>query len=636
MALQRWLDSPRTTAYASLTTLAIGLFFVFVWAPHPWSWRGIDQYDELARALARGEPFGTTDVPWGYAYFVAVFYRLFPDTPWAAVTAQVIINALVPVLLYRLARPAVGHRVAALSAWIVAIFSFNTIYASTQTSDSICTVLFLGSLLCFVRAHKTSNTWLFAATGVLAGLTPQFRPNMILLPVLVIAGYALFPPRGRRKLRQCTVFVLAMVAMLVPWIVRNYRYTGTIQPTSTHSGIQLWYGTLQVGPYLESRAHNPRAVFASAAFDYTSLEASIIVSADVPCDTRGAHPRLAYRTDGDATLRWVDSRPGRGIRRLFEIPAQAIPTTVYYFFESGGATFPIGGDRAPLIYFVSRDHLGDLDRRHELLDIFDVYRLMRHLAWQEPLPAAERLDLSGDGRIDTVDLSASVAALIPQSANPFAGFAATDSHATLRFADASSLAMPRAFNGRQTGVDVQGNLAGVLVSRHRQFSELMHAGRQLERCPPASEVRVNDVFYRREPHEMRRYTALAFDNIGSDPVAFAQASAYRLVRLFIVRSGSDDQQTTFQFAGSRMIFNVGLILSLSYFTLFLAGVVIAWRERSPFLYALIPIAYVPLTICFVLTNMRYTITVQPLMFVFVAMTMAAMLRLRPPTAATTV
>ena len=67
--------------FASLTTLAIGLFFVFVWAPHPWSWRGIDQYDELARALARGEPFATTDVPWGYAYFVAVFYWLFAEQP---------------------------------------------------------------------------------------------------------------------------------------------------------------------------------------------------------------------------------------------------------------------------------------------------------------------------------------------------------------------------------------------------------------------------------------------------------------------------------------------------------------------------------------------------------------------------
>lgn len=619
LALQRWLDSPRTVAFASLVSLAIGLFFVFVWAPHPWSWRGIDQYDELARALARGEPFGTTDVPWGYAYFVALFYRLFPDAPWAAVTAQVFVNALTPWLLYRLARPAVGHRIAALAAWIVAVFSFNTIYASTQTSDSICTVLFLLSLLCFVHAHNTGRTWAYAAAGMLAGLTPQFRPNMILLPVLVIGGYLLWPPpRSRRRVMHGAVFMAAMIAMLMPWIIRNYRYTGMIQPTSTHSGIQLWYGTLQVGPYLESRAHNPRSNFASAAFDYTSLESSIVISAETPCRPDGGRTRLAYRTSGDPQLRWLDGRSGRGLRRVFEIPAQPAPATIYYFFEDEGATFPAEGDGDPLILFVSHDHLGDLDAGHALLDIFDVYRVMRHLAWAEPLPAAGKLDLTGDGRVDHADLAAITAVLLPRADNAFAGFDSTAAQAVLRLSDGSSMTMPRAFNGKQTGVDLQGELAGALVSRRRRFAEV-HAKAAPQRCPVADEVRINEVFYRKEPHEMRRYTALAFDNISRDPIAFAQASAYRLVRLFIVRSGTGDQQTTFQFAGSRAIFNAGLVLSTAYFALFIAGVIVAWRGRSTFLYALIPIAYVPLTICFVLTNMRYTITVQPLMFVFVAM-----------------
>jgi hypothetical protein len=630
LALQRWLDSPRTVHLASLVTLAIGLFFVFVWAPHPWSWRGIDQYDELARALARGEPFGTTDVPWGYAYFVAIFYRLFPDTPWAAVTAQVFINALVPVLLYRLARPAVGLRIAALAAWIVSIFSFNTIYASTQTSDSICTVLFLLAMLCFVHAHKTSALWAYAAAGVLAGLTPQFRPNMILLPILVIGAYAFWPPRGRKRLVQCVTFMLAMIAMLMPWIIRNYRYTGTIQPTSTHSGVQLWYGTLQVGPYLESRAHNPRFYFASAAFDYTSLERSIFVSVETPCRPDGGNLRLAYRTSRDARLRWLDSRAGNG-RRVFEIPAQETPTTVYYFFANDEATYPAAGERDPLILFVSTDHLGDLDRHHELLDIFDVYRVMRHLAWQEALPAGEKLDLTRDGRVDRADLSAIVAALLPRVNQPFVALDTTMSAATLTFSDGSSLLMPRDFDGRQTGVDLQGELAGTLVSRQRRFHDV-HANTPPMRCAPADEVRINDVFYRKEPHEMRRYTALAFDNIARDPLAFAVASAYRFVRLFIVRAGTGDQQTTFQYRGSEAIFNIGLLLSLTYFALFIAGVAIAWRRRSPFLYALIPVVYVPVTICFVLTNMRYTITVQPLMFVFVAITVAALFRLGGPAA----
>jgi hypothetical protein len=246
--------------------------------------------------------------------------------------------------------------------------------------------------------------------------------------------------------------------------------------------------------------------------------------------------------------------------------------------------------------------------------------MMRALAWNEP----------ADGTIDRDDLAAAVSRLLPQAPNSFAGLDATPRAAVLRFTDGSSLTVPREFRGRQTDLEVVGNLAGALISRHEPVAPpATRAGG----CPVVEDVKVNDVFYRREPHEMRRYTALAFDNISRDPLAFASASAYRMVRLFIIR-GTDDQMTTHQFPLSRLIFQVGLVASLAYFAAFLAGVVIAWRARTPFLYALVPIIYVPLTICFVLTNMRYTITVQPLMFVFVAISVAAVLGLGRPAANT--
>ena len=317
MALQRWLDSPRSITFASLTTLAIGLFFVFVWAPHPWSWRGIDQYDELARALARGEPFGTTDVPWGYAYFVAVFYRLFPEQPVGGGHRAGVHQRAGAVAVYS-AWP--GRRLASASRRSPRgsrRSSRSTPFTPRRrrrTRSARCCSWPRCSVSC--TRTRPRRTWAFVAAGALSGLVPQFRPNMILLPVLVIAGYVFWPrrlasprrtrARSRRRIMQCAIFTLAMIAMLMPWIIRNYRYTGTIQPTSTHSGVQLWYGTLQVGPYLESRAHNPRSIFASAAFDYTSLETPLVISADRTTVVAGTSPRLAYRTDRDPALKWVE------------------------------------------------------------------------------------------------------------------------------------------------------------------------------------------------------------------------------------------------------------------------------------------------------------------------------------------
>jgi hypothetical protein len=131
---------------------------------------------------------------------------------------------------------------------------------------------------------------------------------------------------------------------------------------------------------------------------------------------------------------------------------------------------------------------------------------------------------------------------------------------------------------------------------------------------------------------MRRYSALAFDNIRRDPLAFAWASAYRAMRLFVIQ-GTKNRHTAQQFSRSRVVYAAATIVSVTYALLLLAGMVIAWRRGYAVLLPLALIAYVPLTISAVLTNMRYTITVQPIIFIFIAVALAEMLRRWVPAAA---
>jgi 4-amino-4-deoxy-L-arabinose transferase-like glycosyltransferase len=264
-------------------SLLLGLCFVFVLPPHPWGWRGIDQYHELARALARGEPFGTTDVPWGYAYYVAGFYRLFGEVLWAPLVGQVLLNALVPLLLYHLVRRLSDHRTGVLSAVLVGILSFNTVYASTQSSDSVCTVGFLAMLLCFLKGAESGRIHWFAASGLLAGIVAQFRPNLILFPFVMAGVYLLLPAAFARvasvpaaglpgqpllkRVAHASIHLALVVAALAPWTIRNYRLTGEFLPSSTHGSVQLWYGTLPGKPRAQPaigvrgagvRLHEPR------------------------------------------------------------------------------------------------------------------------------------------------------------------------------------------------------------------------------------------------------------------------------------------------------------------------------------------------------------------------------------------
>jgi hypothetical protein len=651
-ALVRTLDSPYAVRAASALTLVLGYVFIFVWAPHPWSWQGIDAYHELAKSLARGEPFQTTDVPWGYAYYAAFFYRMFGDRIWVPLVVQATLNGAVPFLLYRLVEPLAGRRTATLSALIVGAFSFNTIYASTQSSDTICTVLFLTALLFLAAGIRQQTITPFVLSGLLLGLVPQFRPNMVLLPGVIIVVYLALRPRSARKLGQMAVFAILVLALQMPWIVRNYRLTGLVLPTSTHGGIQLWYGTLQVGEHLESRAHNPRFYFASPAFPYTSLWGRPIVITSVyqTCfDDRSIPTQLIYWTDRDRHPRSVMPAPGwdQAGTTSFEVPGQPNNTVLYYYFTrtrpaAGTApavtvATPTEGARNPYVAFISDDHLGDLDRHDDLVDLFDLVRMLRHIAWQEPLRAADRLDLDHDGRVDQSDLEQILRLMAPAMAerfnSPLLKIESSATAVTLQLGDGSWISVPRDFGGRQTdlSLSLHGEMAPELLSRTRTFTSLPYPPRRSlpGECVPASEVTLNQPFYLGEPHMMQRFMALAMDNIRRDPGAFAAASLYRFVRMFVVR-GTSDLSTAQQFSGSHLVYAVGTVLSIAYLGVFFAGVAIAWRRRSALVLFLIPIVYVPLTICFVLTNMRYTVTVQPLMFAFVAVAIAAALRVDAP------
>lgn len=624
---------------ACACSLAMGLFFILVWAPHPWGWEGFDDYHKLGLLLAGGESFPTTDVPWGYAYYLALFYRVFGNRPLFPLIAQAALNALMPLLVYLFAREEFDQRVATVAALLTGVLSFNTVYASTQTSDAVCNVLFMAALMLFARGRRQSALPFYAAAGVLTGLAAQFRPNLILAPIL-FSTVLVAERRDLVRVGGAVVLIVASVLTLAPWIVRNQRLTGELIPTSTHGGMQLWYGSLQTGPYLKSRVYNPQSVFEDASFPYTSLDrVPLIVTLDVDrdCDwTRQALARvnLVYWTDRDPAPRRIPAALSRPRQVRADMPPSPAPTTYYFYFES---IEPIGKS-SPHVFFVSRDHLGDMDRHDDLLDIFDLVRLLRFNAWHEPVRAANRLDLDGDGRLTETDVRLAVEALSARAVPPYEPPESTRSgvrsesvqidaraeRVDLDLSDGSSVSVPRIWSGRITDIGVTGALAQVLLHSSVPFSWLRSGLDQAPaseipggRCVSTDAVAVNAPFYREQPHMMRRYLALAMDNIRRDPPVYFASVAYRALRVFLVE-GSEDPHTAQQFRGGARIYRIANLVSMVIVVAFVAGVWAGKRRHAAIGLPLVVIAFIPATLGFFLTNMRYSITVQPLLFIFIA------------------
>jgi hypothetical protein len=206
----------------------------------------------------------------------------------------------------------------------------------------------------------------------------------------------------------------------------------------------------------------------------------------------------------------------------------------------------------------------------------------------------------------------------------------TDAEARITLDDGSTIAIPREWRGRITDLAFAGHMAEALLSSTVSMAAI-DADRRIGRLPSAvicaelEGVRVNQVFYRHEPHTMRRYSALAFDNIQRAPMAFVAASVYRAVRVFVI-SGTGDRLTAQQFAASRLVYPAATVASTLYLILLMVGIVCAWRKGDRYVLPLLLIVYVPATIAPVLTNMRYSVTVQPIVFVFIA---RALTTLRP-------
>jgi hypothetical protein len=623
---------------AAGVSLALGLLFVFVRAPHPWGWEGIDHYRELGRALARGEGFPTIDRLWGYPFFLAIFYALFGDRQWIPLVVQVALNATIPLLIFVDARRTLGVATAAVAALLTGIFSFSTVYASTQTADALSTVFFVAGVVCFrVAREKQSRAWL-ALSGAVAGVAGIFRPNLILFPVLMV----LFDAATRRQRgRVSDAIALLLPALLVwaPWPIRNYQLTGRFIPATTHGGIQLWYGSLQTGEYFERWFDNPRAQYEAPPLSYSMPGGKELV-ATARAVAQGRSPvsaELVYWTDRDVTPRWVHAALQPDGQVVARVPPQPGETVVYYYFDAtwkgeNGAVVrqwsPLAGADDPQRHVISTRHFDNLDLHDELLDIFDVSTIVRAVAWREGTFAA-RLDIDRDGNIGQADLDRAaslLAASIHEAKQiPSGALRAIDhnaSHATLTFTDGSRLVVPRTAT-RTVDFDVRG-------ADQSMATNIMRSARSF-RGPPlnADAVLPHDhgrdyqllasmdrVFWRAEPFWMDRYTALAVDNIRRSPTAFVFASARRLIRMFVV-AGSDDQSRSAQFDSSRFVYRAATFASIAFAVLFGVGLVLCWRDHAPVGVYLLAIVYIPATIFILLPNMRYVVPVQPLMFIFV-------------------
>ncbi len=260
-----WGSWPRRLiAIAVVVGFLLRLWWVTYAARTPVSLHDPFFYLDYGRRMAEGGGYRLMDgeptayYPIGYPAILAAWFKVMQYTPlrdhWIAnaMILNLIFSTSTIAMVGVLGRRLAGAWVGALSAVIVALFPsliFHTGTILTETTFNFVFVLAL-LVLCWRPWSDGFPSWKrLVVFGVLFGLSIEVRPiALLVVPMLLIAFWRV---AGRRRaLERLGVVVLTLVAVMLPWTVRNAVVMHAFLPIGTTTGDNLC-----IGNYPDAQGH---------------------------------------------------------------------------------------------------------------------------------------------------------------------------------------------------------------------------------------------------------------------------------------------------------------------------------------------------------------------------------------------
>jgi 4-amino-4-deoxy-L-arabinose transferase-like glycosyltransferase len=286
----------------------------------PFAFGDSEGYWELARTIARGEPYEYSPIKYrifrtpGYPAILAPLFVIRDEPPviWGRMLSAVLGAASVGGVMW-LARivcnSATALPASLIAGAIAAIYPEAIAAGVFVLSEAPFCPLMLGTLAAWAAAWKAPNQrraigWALVA-GVLAGLATLMRPSFLLfVPFAGAIGIALGPDR-RKHSRLGALTLLGLCVTMTPWWIRNYKVAGRFVPTSLQVGASLYDGL------------NPKATGGSEMSFVPGFVAQ--QRADDAAKAAAAQPLVGLFEDRldarmrEASIAWVRQNPSRAL-----------------------------------------------------------------------------------------------------------------------------------------------------------------------------------------------------------------------------------------------------------------------------------------------------------------------------------
>ena len=195
----------------------------------------------------------------GFPAFLAVTYRTFSGSLLATRLSLCVVGATACGLVYCLGReladPQTGVIAAALAAVSPAMIAFTPLILS-ETLFALCLLLSLLAMARSIRAEPSNRPTQHAPqmqfvlhrpllallTGALVGIACYVRPSWLLAGPLFAVVLLFAAPRRWTRAAHGVLVVVGLLAVLLPWGLRNKRVTGHFVLTTLWVGPSLYDG----------------------------------------------------------------------------------------------------------------------------------------------------------------------------------------------------------------------------------------------------------------------------------------------------------------------------------------------------------------------------------------------------------
>lgn len=220
-------------------------------------WKFAGEAGRIARSLAEGRGFSspffadTGPTAWLAPVFPVLLagdFKILGVYTKAAALAilsfDCLIAALTCIPVFFIARQTFGYSAALWAGWIWAFFPYSINFATTFIWDTTLSILMMALLfLVVLKLENARGWWPWFGFGALAGFAALTNP-VLLAPMPFLTLWLLYRLRKRHE-RWFTPGLAALLAVLIvvsPWFVRNYRTFHKFIPIRANLGAELYVG----------------------------------------------------------------------------------------------------------------------------------------------------------------------------------------------------------------------------------------------------------------------------------------------------------------------------------------------------------------------------------------------------------